>query len=194
MSLTEEMHGSMKADIRYWHKRLPYLADPNLIPTWRTLETGSLSAGLMHNAMQAKGIKANLDDIRAAKNHAAAVPRRSELVRVGHRFLEGLAPGLAREAVFERSHIFGLRLCLPDIGPELRLAYDDQPEKDDVSIAMYPQPAVHGYIFVLGNNGSHGTGKYLIGHSGSDDWRPWTWMGTPYLRDWIFEKIPAPQL
>lgn len=50
-----------------------------------------------------------------------------------------------------RSNQLGLKLCPPDLGPQLRLQYDDQPLNERLYIAMKPITASDGEprIFML---------------------------------------------
>jgi hypothetical protein len=50
----------------------------------------------------------------------------------------GFKKGARRDQIYERAKEFGLELCLPEVGPQLRLQYRDQPNGEWIPIAMEP--------------------------------------------------------
>lgn len=61
----------------------------------------------------------------------------------------GLSDYPTTREIYARAKQFGLALCTPDIGPELRLQYDEQPEGEYLYVGMEPVLASDGYPSVF---------------------------------------------
>jgi len=61
--------------------------------------------------------------------------------------------GATRMAIYERAMALGLELCPSEVGPQLRLQYQDQPQDEWLRIAMEPILDSEGYrgIFRVGH-------------------------------------------
>jgi hypothetical protein len=78
--------------------------------------------------------------------------------------------------VYQRATQLGLALCPPDVGPQLRLDYRDQPVGESLLIAMEPVKTYHGEPTILSLM-NFGSGLALVGSDG----RPES-MVSGYLR------------
>ena len=81
--------------------------------------------------------------------------------------------GLEAEAsplseVYRRARQIGLEPCPPEVGPQLRLDYRDQPLGEVIHIAMMPVATYHGRLTILGLTNFGGTIS-LIGSDGRPD-------------------------
>lgn len=61
----------------------------------------------------------------------------------------GLRDGARLDEVCEAGVALGLRLCTPDVGASLRLAYDEQPENEWLFVAMRPLVSSEGIPSIL---------------------------------------------
>jgi len=50
----------------------------------------------------------------------------------------GFKEGVRRDQIYERAKELGLDLCLPEVGPQLRMQYLDQPNGEWILIGMEP--------------------------------------------------------
>jgi hypothetical protein len=75
--------------------------------------------------------------------------------------------GASRAQIYRRAAQLGLELCPPEIGPQLRLQYLDQPLGELLHIAMAPMTTDGGDLVGL-SVGNGGAGLLLVG----DDVRP----------------------
>jgi hypothetical protein len=78
--------------------------------------------------------------------------------------------------VYQRATQLGLALCPPEVGPQLRLDYRDQPVGESLLIAMEPVKTYHGEPTILSLM-NFGSGLALVGSDG----RPES-MVSGYLR------------
>jgi hypothetical protein len=78
--------------------------------------------------------------------------------------------------VYQRATQLGLALCPPEVGPQLRLDYRDQPVGESLLIAMEPMKTYHGEPTILSLM-NFGRGLALVGSDG----RPES-MVSGYLR------------
>ena len=76
----------------------------------------------------------------------------------------GFKNGAACQQIYDRAIELGLELCPAEVGPALRLAYQDQPYRKGLLIAMKPIAASDGYLGVFG-----------VGHD-NDEW----WLYSHY--------------
>lgn len=66
-----------------------------------------------------------------------------DLVRVTVAEL-GFKKGARRDQIYGRAKELGLEFCSPEVGPQLRLQYQDQPNGDWILIGMEPITASDG--------------------------------------------------
>jgi hypothetical protein len=70
--------------------------------------------------------------------------------------------------VYKRARQIGLEPCPPEVGPQLRLDYHDQPLGDALHIAMLPVATYDGRLTILAL-ANFGSGLSLIGGDGRPD-------------------------
>ncbi|MFA5355628.1 MAG: hypothetical protein WC302_02800 [Candidatus Paceibacterota bacterium] len=68
---------------------------------------------------------------------AATEATEVDLVRVTVAEL-GFEKGARRDQIYDRAKEFGLELCPPEVGPQLRLQYKDQPNNEWILVGMEP--------------------------------------------------------
>lgn len=61
----------------------------------------------------------------------------------------GFMDGAQCQEIYERAREFGLEPCPPEVGPQLRLQYKDQPEGEWLLIAMEPIIGTDGRLLVF---------------------------------------------
>src|SRR3989338_3855295 len=71
----------------------------------------------------------------------------------------GFKDGATRKRIYGRANELGLDLCPAEVGPQLRLQYKDQPEKENLIVAMNP---------IAGSGGA--LGLFLVGRGASGLW------------------------
>lgn len=82
----------------------------------------------------------------------------------------GFSEGATYAKICERAQELGLELCPPEVGPQLRLQYMDQPEGEELQITMEPITVGEGILSVLyvGRGNSECRLDALYGDSGRD--------------------------
>ena len=91
----------------------------------------------------------------------------------------GFKNGATRQQIYDRAIELGLELCPAEVGPALSLAYQDQPYRKGLLIAMKPIAASDGYLGVFGVG--HGHGRRWLGSIYD---RPDSFWNTDYR--WVF--------
>lgn len=71
----------------------------------------------------------------------------------------GFPKGATREAIYQAAKKLGYELCPPDVGPELRLQYPDQPKDEWLIIGMEPITVSGGRLKL-----------FCVGHDGYGQW------------------------
>lgn len=71
----------------------------------------------------------------------------------------GFKNGATRKQIYDRALELGLQLCPSEVGPQLRLQYQDQPKGEWLLIAMEPITGSVGYL-----------GVFLVVHGGVGRW------------------------
>jgi hypothetical protein len=61
----------------------------------------------------------------------------------------GFSRAVQSERIYARARELGLDLCTPDVGPQLRLQYEDQPQQERLFIGMVPIMGTDGYDLVF---------------------------------------------
>ena len=84
----------------------------------------------------------------------------------------GFKDGATRADIYRRAQELGLELCPPEVGPQLRLQYKDQPRNEWLLVGMEPITDSDGdlHVFAVGR---HVDDLSLHGHDGDPDgfWR-----------------------
>ncbi|OGZ32058.1 MAG: hypothetical protein A3H02_02710 [Candidatus Niyogibacteria bacterium RIFCSPLOWO2_12_FULL_41_13] len=61
----------------------------------------------------------------------------------------GFKKGARRDQIYKRTKELGLVLCPPEVGPQLRLQYQDQPNGEWILVGMKPITGSCGYLLVF---------------------------------------------
>ncbi len=109
---------------------------------WKTimLGTGIKNAAGFRKSLRAGGyqIRDWANDILGKQTFSVSDTQRAvELILVTPREL-GFPHGGGRSDVYKRAQEIGLELCPPEVGPQLRLQYTDQPMNEWIFIGMEP--------------------------------------------------------
>jgi hypothetical protein len=108
--------------------------------TWKTIKlgTGLQTAGDFRKAIKSAGMKINgwANDVLGAPAFTVAESEMEvELVVCSVAEL-GFKDGAIYKDIYVRAQELGLNLCPPEVGPQLRLQYTDQPKGEYLSIVM----------------------------------------------------------
>jgi hypothetical protein len=149
-------------------KQLEYGSNPENIkfPIWKTIELSTKTPEQYTKELTNKGNQINiyaqqiLNKIEPLKS-----PEQINLVVFSVEQL-GFPNGATFEEIYDKARSMGLELCPPQVGPELRLSYTDQPNNECLLIAMDPIDDADGdpRRFVVSRNDSE---PWL--HDGSGD-------------------------
>jgi len=94
----------------------------------------------------------------------------------------GFKKGARRDQIYERAKELGLELCAPEVGPQLRLQYQDQPNGEWLLIGMEPITGSDGYLLV-----------FYVERDASELWLDSGWGGPGHVWDpdnpWVF-RLP----
>ena len=113
----------------------------------------------------------------------ARTPKQVELVVLSSAELGLEADAVSHAEVYRRAKQMGLELCPAEVGPQLRLAYRNQPLGEALDIAMEPVSTYAGEPTILALV-NFGTGLALIGADGGSD------SMVPRTRRFVF-ALPA---
>jgi hypothetical protein len=140
------------------------------IPVWKTIRVGTIATKWdLHRALDDAncGLGDSAEDMFAQREFSVSPAKvEFDLVSVSLAQL-----GIARaslQGVYARAQQLGLALAAPEIGPQLRLQYFEQPLGEFLNIAMPPIKTRDGKpdVFVVGNGGA---GLLLTGTNAGDD-------------------------
>ena len=98
----------------------------------------------------------------------ARTPKQVELVVLSSAELGLEADAVSHAEVYRRAKQMGLELCPAEVGPQLRLAYHNQPLGEALDIAMEPVSTYAGEPTILALV-NFGTGLALIGADGGSE-------------------------
>jgi hypothetical protein len=130
------------------------------IPIWRSITLGTYQsvAGLREALDAARFHVGTLaGDILDGRAFAVSATEIAvDLVIVTSLDLDLGAENRSRAEIYERALQRGLRLCAPEVAPQLRLQYRDQPRGEFLHIAMEPVTVRDGEraAFIIGNGGA----------------------------------------
>jgi len=137
--------------------------------SWRTitLGTGLQTADDFRKALNSAGCKIGhwANDILGERGFMAAAKEQDvDLVVISVADL-GFPNGATRKVIYQKAQELGLQLCPPEVGPQLRLQYLDQPMGEWLLIAMAPITDSGDGLGVF--SVARGVdGLWLVGHCG----------------------------
>jgi len=111
-------------------------------PTWKTIKlgTGFKNAADFRKALKDCGMRIGdwgNDILGKPEFTVVAGETEVDLVKVTVAEL-GFKDGARRDQIYDRAKELGLELCPPEVGPQLRLQYKDQPNGEWILIGMEP--------------------------------------------------------
>lgn len=166
---------------RFLRKENPWVA-PKTFPTWKKIRVGTdRSVDSLRSALRRDGFKISdwANDI-LGKISVCPEEREVELVLVSGADLGQIEPE-SRKRIFERASEHGLERCHPEVGPQLRQQYHDQPMGEWLLIGMDPVTDSDGRPGVF-NVVRRGGGSWLGTHCGDPGY---LWL--PGSR-WVFAR------
>ena len=153
------------------------------LKVWKTIKlgTGLKTADDFRRALKDDGFNISdwaSDILGKPAFKAADEDTEVDLVKVTVAEL-GFKNGARHNQIYERAKELGLGLCPPEVGPQLRLQYQDQPNGEWILVAMEPIVDSDGYPYVFSVE-HHDSELWLYGGWGSPDdfWAPG--------RRWVF--------
>lgn len=164
--------GGMEGVQRFLSGELLVSATAKVWKTWKTIKlgTGLKSAGDFRKAVKNAGMKIDdwANDIlgKPALVVAGSVTE-VELVIASVAEL-GFKDGAIRKDIYVRAQELGLDLCPPEVGPQLRLQYTDQPKGEWLVVAMEPITGSGGGLRLF-DVAHGGDGRWLGAGSGRPD-------------------------
>lgn len=152
---------------------------------WKTIKlgTGIQTADDFRRVLKDGGFRIGnwADDILGKPAFTAAIEEiELDLVKVSVVEL-GFKDGAKRGDIYNRAQELGLEPCPPEVGPQLRLQYKDQPMDEWLLIGMEPIADSGGALNVFGV-GRDSDGLWLRGYFGFPDY---FWYG--YVH-WVFVR------
>jgi hypothetical protein len=113
-----------------------------VFPTWKTIKLGCgpKTADDFRKAVKSAGMKIGdwANDI-LGKPAFTATTSETEVELVVASVAElGFKDGATRKDIYVRAQEFGLDLCPPEVGPQLRLQYTDQSKGEGLSLRWSP--------------------------------------------------------
>lgn len=144
---------------------------------WKTINLGThKSADDFRKALKKSGNKIYdwADDILGTSDfnkRIAQTEKEIDLVIVTVEEL-GFKDSATRKEIYDRAIELGLKLCPAEVGPQLRLQYEDQPNGEYLHISMEPITDSGGDLGVFGVEHGDG-GRWLDAYYGPPDdvWR-----------------------
>jgi len=136
---------------------------------WKTINlgTGLKTTDDFRKALKGRGFNIGnwANDILGKPAFTAATEATEiDLVKVTVAEL-GFKKGARHDQIYERAKELGLELCPSEVGPQLRLQYQDQPNGEWLLIGMEPVADSDGDLNVFGVR-RHDSGRWLDGHWG----------------------------
>ena len=153
------------------------------LKVWKTIKlgTGLKTADDFRRALKDDGFNISdwaSDILGKPAFKAADEDTEVDLVKVTVAEL-GFKNGARHNQIYERAKELGLGLCPPEVGPQLRLQYQDQPNGEWILVAMEP---------IVDSDGN--PKLFVVGHDDSGLWLDSRW-GSPNCfwgagRRWVF--------
>ncbi|MBI2042127.1 MAG: hypothetical protein HYT20_03905 [Candidatus Nealsonbacteria bacterium] len=111
-------------------------------PVWKTIKlgTGLKTADDFRKVLKGNGFEVSdwANDILEKSAFIVAIEGiKVDLVKVTVAEL-GFKKGARRDQIYDRAKELGLELCSPEVGPQLRLQYQNQPNSEWVFVGMEP--------------------------------------------------------
>jgi hypothetical protein len=132
------------------------LVEPSLtaFQPWRIIKlgTGQKTANDFRKAIKKANCKVSdwASDILGKPEFSVAATKEIEVDLVNISVSElGFPNGATREKIYKRAQELGLQLCPPEVGPQLRLQYKDQPMNEWLLIGMKPVTGSDGNLKVF---------------------------------------------
>ncbi|MBU3896067.1 hypothetical protein KKG36_02030 [Patescibacteria group bacterium] len=139
--------------------------------TWKTIKLGGLkNADDFRRAIKGCGMRINdgADDIIGTPGFVVAAGEvEVDLVKVTVGDL-GFTNGATRGQIYVLAEELGLKLCPPEVGPQLRLQHKDQPNGEWIIIGMEPIRDSDGNLHVF-DVGRGDSGQWLGSDYGNPD-------------------------
>jgi len=175
--------GGMEGVRRFLSGELVVKETEHQLKVWKTVKLGTGFRTTDDFRKALKGNRFNLSDwasdiLGEPAFTVATEETEVDLVRVTVGEL-GFKKGAQRDQIYERAKELGFELCPPEVGPQLRLQYQDQPDGEWIFVAMEP---------ILASGG--GPEVFLMERDGSELWLRSFW-GPPGSfwgagRQWVF--------
>lgn len=126
---------------RFLRKENPWPTAPEF-KIWKTIKlgTGIKTAGDFQKALESNGCRVSdwAEDILGNPAFTSAAEEiEVDLVKVTVGEL-GFKDGARRDQIYDRVRELGLEICPPEVGPQLRLQYKDQPKGEWILVGMEP--------------------------------------------------------
>jgi len=152
---------------RFLRRENPWELTARDFTVWKTIKLGThKTAGTLKKALTDKGCRIS-DWAADILKRMTVSPTEVELDLFYVSVAElGFKDGAKRSDIYERALKFGLELCPNEVGPQLRLQYDDQPRDEWLLIAMEPIRGSCGLLDVFGV-GRDGGGLWLNDNTGN---------------------------
>ena len=144
------------------------IVQPNSIPVfkpWRTLKlgTGLQTADNFRQDLKKSGNKISdwANDILGKPEFTVTSTKEVEVGLVNISVAElGFPNGATRKEIYQKVKELGLELCPPEVGPQLRLQYQNQPMNEQLFIGMEPIAGSDGRLGVFSVERA-GDGRWL---------------------------------
>jgi hypothetical protein len=140
-----------------------------VFPTWKTIKLGCglQTADDFRKKVMEVGMKIGdwANDILGNPAFTATTSETEVELVIASVAELGFKDGATRKDIYVRAQEFGLDLCPPEVGPQLRLQYTDQPKGEWLVIAMEPITDSDGdlNLFRVAHGGG---GPWLDAHGG----------------------------
>jgi hypothetical protein len=142
------------------------------VPVWKTITLGTFANTLtLVNALHAMGCHVGglAAEILARPAFIVGATKTDvELVAVSAAELGFMTDSVTLTEIYARARQLGFAIAAPEVGPQLRLQYPDQPIGEFLTVAMEPIKTWSGEPVIL-SVANGGAGLILIGQDGGHD-------------------------